>query len=686
MAENQIEIEVTLDAKQAKKGLESLEETGAAVGESLGAVGESVTKIGGQISEEFGVIGESASGVVDSFISLGESAKESGASFISLIGPIGAVVVGIIELAKAFHEYSEAAKESEIRVEAYKAATAEMTTIIEELAAAQVSLTEKQIKELQILSMQAKIPIETAQGIRASNAERAEEINLINQSIEWEKKRHKEHLQQARFQIEQRWQDMTRVIQLLRRREKLQKKIEDADLRAIKLGIEGARRFGELEKVKERHLERSLVLRQELLKKELELVEQAQLQILSFEATTLEGQRKLLDAQFMQRMRKVNKMLKEEKITREGYKKILEGMTAEHNAKVRSIEETDRQKRLARYRAYQAKRLAAEKQLASEQARIRQLEIDRMRINGATEIEVLEAQYEEQAKLAGKNQNLQLIAQMQFENQRLKLQKNAERKRQEDAKQAARDEAERAKQRQEFIFDSMEFDLNLLSDGTDKELQLLELRYERELRLREHSEEEITELARRHSIERERLIEAPMHMAIEQSKEMAKSFSDGFAIATYNALLFGDSFKESVGEVLVGLGRQASVEALMETAKGTAALFLNPVLAASHFKAASVFGVAALAAGQAGKSLGGGSMATPPTPSTSAGGGSPTGSPQTATPERASATSTPMVFNINFGNSTIYDTKRAATDAFTDQVIRTMSRRRRGAPQLPFRG
>jgi hypothetical protein len=685
MAENQIEIEVTLDAKQAKKGLESLEETGAAVGESLGAVGESVTKIGGQISEEFGVIGESASGVVDSFMSLGESAKESGASFISLIGPIGAVVVGIIELAKAFHEYSEAAKESEIRVEAYKAATAEMTTIIEELASAQVSLTEEQIKELQILSMQAKIPIETAQLIREANADRAEEINLINQSIERQRKLHEENKQQARFQVEYRG-DTLEVIRLLRKREKLQKKIEDADLRAIKLGIEGVRRFGELEKVKERHLERSLVLRQELLKKELELVEQAQLQILSFEATTLEGQRKLLDAQFMQRMRKVNKMLKEEKITREGYKKILEGMTAEHNAKVRSIEETDRQKRLARYRAYQAKRLAAEKQLASEQARIRQLEIDRMRINGATEIEVLEAQYEEQAKLAGKNQNLQLIAQMQFENQRLKLQKNAERKRQEDAKQAARDEADRAKQRQEFIFNSMEFDLNLLSDGTDKELQLLELRYERELRLREHSEEEITELARRHSIERERLIEAPMHMAIEQSKEMAKSFSDGFAIATYNALLFGDSFKESVGEVLVGLGRQASVEALMETAKGTAALFLNPVLAASHFKAASVFGVAALAAGQAGKSLGGGSMATPPTPSTSAGGGSPTGSPQTATPERASATSTPMVFNINFGNSTIYDTKRAATDAFTDQVIRTMSRRRRGAPQLPFRG
>ena len=129
------------------------------------------------------------------------------------------------------------------------------------------------------------------------------------------------------------------------------------------------------------------------------------------------------------------------------------------------MEETNRQKKLASFRAYQAKRLAAERQLAAEQARIRQLEIDRMRIDGATEIEVLEAQYDEQAKLAGKNQNLLLIAQMNFENQRLKLEKDAERKRQEAARQAAKDEADRAKQRQEFIFNSIEFDLNLLSDG-----------------------------------------------------------------------------------------------------------------------------------------------------------------------------------------------------------------------------
>ena len=685
MAENQIEIEVTLDAKQAKKGLDDLESAGSAVGESFSTMGKAVVASGTELGEVMGGIGETASGTVDAFMDLADASRETGVTFGALLGPIGAVALAVFELIQAFREYSNEVDGTAIRIEAYQASLSDITSIVEELAAAQVELTDNELETLKVKSQQAQQLLNEAELLRERNKQRYNEIAILEEEyklIEAGEDARSKAMRAMGLESDNR----LRLIGILARENEIRAKVAPIEEKAFEKIKEGGRITGEVERMKEEILKRSLQVREEIAAKEAELVAQAQLQVLSLEATTLEGQRKLLDAQFMQRLGKLNEMLKEDKVTREGYRKILEGMTAEHEAKVIKIEETNRQKKLASFRAYQAKRLAAERQLAAEQARIRQLEIDRMRLDGATEIEVLEAQYDEQAKLAGKNQNLLLIAQMNFENQRLKLEKDAERKRQEAASQAARDEADRAKQRQEFIFNSMEFDLNLLSDGIDKELKLLELRYEKELRLRSHSEEEITELARRHSIERERLIEAPIHMAIEQTKEMAKSFSDGFAIATYNAVLFGDSFKESIGEVLVGLGRQASVEALMELAKGTAALFLNPVLAANHFKAAGVFTVAAAAAGQAGKGLGGGSIATPPTPSAAAGGGSPTGSPQTATPERATADTSPMVFNINFGNSTIYDTKRAATDAFTDQVIRTMSRRRRGAPQLPFRG
>jgi hypothetical protein len=118
----------------------------------------------------------------------------------------------------------------------------------------------------------------------------------------------------------------------------------------------------------------------------------------------------------------------------------------------------------------------------------------------------------------------------------------------------------------------------------------------------------------------------------------------------------------------------------MMTAKGIAATFTNPAAAGGYFMAAGIMGAAAATAGYAGTQLGAGSS--------SASGGSiapesPTGSPQSApAPERERAESTAMVFNINFGNSTIYDTKRAAQDAMASEIMRTINRQRRGAPRF----
>ncbi len=80
----------------------------------------------------------------------------------------------------------------------------------------------------------------------------------------------------------------------------------------------------------------------------------------------------------------------------------------------------------------------------------------------------------------------------------------------------------------------------------------------------------------------------------------------GFVCAVYASCFFGESFKESAAEVIKGLGQQAAVEALMNTAKGLAAAVLNPTAAGAYFAAAAGFGVAATAAGVASASLGGG--------------------------------------------------------------------------------
>ena len=118
----------------------------------------------------------------------------------------------------------------------------------------------------------------------------------------------------------------------------------------------------------------------------------------------------------------------------------------------------------------------------------------------------------------------------------------------------------------------------------------------------------------------------------------------------------------------------------METAKGIAALFVNPAKSGSHFAAAGAFGVAAAAAGAASSALGGGGGGGG---SLGGGGGmSPSGSPQTSSmTQREEATSSSMVFNVNFSGAVVYDTKRAAEQALADRVTKVMRKNRRGAPR-----
>ena len=49
--------------------------------------------------------------------------------------------------------------------------------------------------------------------------------------------------------------------------------------------------------------------------------------------------------------------------------------------------------------------------------------------------------------------------------------------------------------------------------------------------------------------------------------------------------------------------------------------------------------------------------------------------------ERNQATSSELVFNVNFSGAVIYDTKKAAEEALSNRVIQMMNSNRRGAPK-----
>ena len=274
---------------------------------------------------------------------------------------------------------------------------------------------------------------------------------------------------------------------------------------------------------------------------------------------------------------------------------------------------------------------------------------------------------------------------MRYENSKTRIENEKEQERiqnQLEANQTRLDqEAALAEQRQSFIESTMAFDAQRIEDQTTKELTLLDLRYQKEIGMAEYTQEQITELQRRYSIERQEIEKQSIDRQLEKVGEFTNQYGAGLAEAAYSSLLFGESFSESVGEILVALGRQASVQSLMEVAKGTAALFLNPAASGNHFAAAGLFAGAAAAAGVAGKSLGGGGSA-------STGGAiatSPTGTIQTApSPQREEAETSSMVFNINFGGAVIYDTQRAAEQAMADRITTLQNTRRRGAPRRSF--
>jgi len=343
------------------------------------------------------------------------------------------------------------------------------------------------------------------------------------------------------------------------------------------------------------------------------------------------------------------------------------------------------------------KELALERQKQADLKVLRQLELQEMEQNGASALRLLAERFNDEIALAGDNQNKVLIASKRFELAVTKLEKDAQAKREAQKDEQAKRDAERIKQAQIMALDSLEFDLQMqtksqtlagqlpiasnfeqLNLETAKELDLLKIRYDKERALAEESQKQITEIDRREALERLKINVDSSEKIIELVGEVTRQYGAGLAEAVYTSALMGESLSKSIGDILFALGKQASVESLVQIAKGTAALFVAPKLAGNHFAAAGLFAGAATAAGIAGKSLGGGGSAS----AGGGGGASPSGAPTTAPPpQREQAEQTSMVFNVNFGGAVIYDTKKSAEQALADRITTLQNTRRRGAPR-----
>ena len=635
---NSVDIEVNLTgAEEAKRGLKGIGETAgdmaghfekfnSHLGEGLGEVVGNVEELGGS----FGELGSTIKSV----------SKGGGASLMALIPALGGVVAAGFAVFETFQMIIGATQEMENREEAMSAASADLQSKLEALAEKGVTPTGKALEKFTVQTLKSQFAKEL---LEKEYEKLLPVMQEYQEALQAEEDRKKDLVRGGDAFLQARRNEKAILEEITEAREKLNRAIAGYTQQQTKV-MQGITEAAEGEKGLEDQSAEATLARVNQLKVEVRALELRELKVTSLseaykaeEEARLKGEAEILDAAIKRNEEEAKFLLNTEKRLKQRKAEIqLERLV---NDEVEAVKQANRDKEQeaekkarelrARQREIEAlKRLAIERQTQNELFAIRALEIQHLKATGATALEVLDAQHQLELDKAGENANLKLMADMRYEIGKTQLIKREEEKRlAQEAEAQAKRQAEDEKRHQEFMS-----------------------------QMREQNE--------------------AIADQIDLVGDLSDSFGGAFAEAAYGALAMGESFQDSMVQIIHGLGKQAAVQALMETAKGFAALILNPAVAATHFKSAAIFGGAAALAGGVASTMGGGSGG-------GGGGASPSGAPQVApTPERETAQETSTVFNINFGGAVIYDTKQAAERAMVDRIVGVMNQRNRGSRRL----
>ena len=690
MTTNTVDIEVRLDgAEEAKKGLTGIGETASSMADrfdkSNSHLGEGLGSLVGNVEDAQGAFKDLSSTVK----SLGTGGK---ASFLSLIPAIGGVIAVGYALYETFINITGAAQAAEDANEAAAAAAADLQAKLEALAEKGVEPTTKELERFtraQLMAQLAKEKMEkqTEKISRKLAKETKAQDELTDAIVNRNSTTRKllttlgfyNSVSEARIKLDKAKAESSKAItSALNDQRKAQKKLKDAEAQFIAFEERSAEFVATKTKENIERLKTAQLLEAE---------QEANKDLRDQYKFDLEDQHTML----LERLELVTKQAKKDKDALDEFANNIREELKLHDLVQLKREDIDRRRaellqkrneenaKAAAARLAQVQtRLAAEK-LLEERAQnelfaLRALQLQQIKANGASALEVLDAQHQLELNKAGENTTRRLAADIKYQMSRTQLEKT-------EADKRAAEEKRQADQRRAFILDSRAFDIDMMQDGIDKELAALELRYDRERDMKQRSEAEITELTRRANLQRAAIQQKFATEQINEIAQMTRSIAGGFAEAGYAALVTGESFEDSSAKIIGALGKQATIEAVLETAKGFAALVLNPAAAAGHFLAATKFGIAAAAAGTMSASLGGGGGA----PRASTGAASPSGSPQVAPiTEREQVETSTTVFNVNFGGAVVYDTKRAAEIALADRITTLQNMNRRGAPRRRF--
>ena len=696
MAENTIEIEVELVGQdETLKGLDKVKQGAEGIGESFKGVGDLVGKTNEKLGEGLSSVSDAVGGGIEAFTGMSDAIKSvssGGAGILALLGPIGLVTSAVALAYEAFQQLSGRAQEAEDRAEAMAAAAGDLQSKLEALAEGGVVLTTNELIKFSRVTIEAQVAKErlqkafersvkfmtaeqeaqerlnkaTAEHIRLKDLEGAASLGLaaaVNEETAAQNQlnKAKEAYEKVLARLAKQQEE---VSQKLRAAAEMEQGYEELTKDALKTkALELSERQKALEIMQaERFLQDDLT---ELNAQKAIAEQEASARKLEFEEMTRD--------QLLANVKATESLLRSSQET-------ANVQLANTRAVQKLYDESDK-KRADQAKAQQQRAQALAKQqeaLALQQiareSQLRQLQIQYTLEGDAQLLALARERYDTGLQLAKDDATKRAIIETQY---RLEVRKIQEAELDRDV--AALDarlakEKEAAQALRDFRFETAEFNASMIEDQSERELALLQVKYDRELALAEDNQMKRAELQRRYGLERTALEKKESLEWMELTEKALDDYGKGFAEASVGALMFGESFKKSIDEVLKSVAREAGVQALMELAKGTSALAFGSPSAYTHFKSAALFGgVAALAkvgSKASASSAGGGATGT----------ASPSGSALSApAPQRQSADQESMVFNINFGGAVIYDTRRAAEEALADRVATVFNRPRRGA-------
>jgi hypothetical protein len=740
MAENKIVIDVEVQgADEAKKDLNQVAQGTQAIGDqskksnkNVNQLGESFNALGQTVEQQnkgttrglmamqggLGSANDLAETLGRSMVTLADNGSRG---MIAILGPIGAVIATLYTLYEAYQQITGATKEYEKTAAVAAAVASDLTSKLDALATKGIRLSSDEMQDM------IKSIFDARMGIEYMNEQIAESEKIFSDRIQSQRElnialgKEKDLIDQNQWFL-MRWgaSIVKGTAQFLDFRLQHEKIADAQD--ALSKSIQDEERYvRDLTKAYAEKYEASIKEEQAQLKREatrLETIDmlkteydaQMALNQLLIEAYSSSGpeerakQIKLEQIKAYENLAKATSMTKDEmfdeaqrlKEINTNRRASIEALANEAKIKREMI---DDENKLAdarkKERASQASQFKAKQtQLISEQSQLRALQIQLEKDGFDEQIALADNTYKTSQQLNKNNKNQLLIAEKQYQLAIQNISKQQSAQEQAKIAEQARINQELINQRNaysESVYQSMIaygtkeqelrdkiaiLDIEAGKDEYKKQLDLLAKNQEIELRSVEDNELAKIEIQKRYANQRVKV----ESYAAAQMGEMATATTQAFAASVAGAIMGAQSMEEAIKSTLEGLAQEAIARSIFATAMGFSALALGPVggvSASQYFQSAALFAGVGAIAGVSSKAMGGGG-----------GGGSsasvsPIGSAQTQAPSRPEASKAePMVFNINFGGSVIYDTKAAAERAFADRIVRQINNSNRGMVRL----